>query len=565
MTRSNARMHEIAIEVSDVPRGVWSEQRKYFRFDIVSGTLVFLIALPLCLAISIASGFPPLSGVFTAIVGGMVGAAFSNSELSIKGPAAGLIVIVLGCVTDFKDMALHNGMDPDQAAMAAFRMTLAVGVAAAVLQIGFGVMRMGALGDFFPTSAVHGMLAAIGIIIMSKQIPVAVGLKSTGSPLALIAAVPKTLMNMNPAIALIGGISLLILFGLPFLKIPRLRKIPAQLIVLVVSVPLAMYLGLSTPHAYQFQGNEFQIEKMHLVDVPLSMLDAIAFPDFSALKSPVAWKWVTFFALIGSLESLISSKAVDLLDPWNRKTDLNRDLLASGIGNLAVSLIGGLPMISEIVRSRANIDNGARTRFSNFYHGMLLLVCVAAFPAALKLIPTAALAAMLIFTGFRLAHPREFGLMLKIGPEQLLCFCVTILGVLAIDLLAGVALGILVEWGCHLVNGASLGSMFRARTTVEESPNHTLQITVEGSAVFSNWIPLRRKIMESGFKQNMNVTLDLSRTSLVDHTVMEKLHEITREFEQRELELNIVGLDCHRPLTEHPFSCRRRSVSTSSL
>lgn len=542
-------------DLDDLPVGTLANQKKYFRFDIVSGTLVFLIALPLCLAISIASGYPALAGVLTAIVGGIVGATISNSELTIKGPAAGLIVIVLGCVTDF---GYTGGKDP-AADLAAYQLALGVGVAAAAFQVGFGLLRMGSLGDFFPTSAVHGMLAAIGVIIMSKQIPVAVGLKSAGSPFALIAAIPQTLLHMNPAIAMIGGLSLCILFGLPLIKNRLVRKIPGQLVVLIAAIPISLYLGLGATHSYQFGGGEYEVGPQHLVNVPMNMLSAVAFPDFSGLVKPVAWKWIVMFALVGSLESLISSKAVDLLDPWKRKTNLNRDLVAAGIGNLVASGIGGLPMISEIVRSRANIDNGARTRFSNLYHGLLLLFFVAVFPMLLNSIPLAALAAMLIFTGFRLAHPKEFVHMFKVGPEQLVIYCVTIVGVLATDLLIGVALGIVTEWVFHLINGASLGSMFQARSAVVADDERGIRVKIEGSAVFSNWIPLRRKIMESGLAEGKSVTVDLSNASLVDHTVLEKLHEISRDFKQQELELKVVGIDDMRPLSDHPFAARKRT------
>ncbi len=530
----------------------------YWRFDLLSGFLVFLIALPLCLAISLASGYPAIAGIFTAIVGGLLGSLLSNSELTIKGPAAGLIVIALGCIAEF---GFTGGKDP-VADMAAYRMALGVGVAAAALQIIFALLRTGVLGEFFPTSAVHGMLAAIGVIIIAKQIPVAVGLKSNGEPLELLRAIPETLANMNPEIALIGLVSLIILFGKPLFKNKYIKMVPAPLIVVMVAIPLSMYFDLTHEHTYTLSGHKYHVGEEHLVNVPFNMFAALTLPDFTGLAMPAAWKWVAMYALIGSLESMFSTKAVDLLDPWKRKTNLNRDMLAVGAGNLAAAFVGGLPMISEIVRSRANIDNGARTRFANMYHGVFLLVCVALLPAVIHRIPLAALAAMLIYTGFRLAHPREFVHVFKVGPEQFIIYVSTIVAVLATDLLIGIAIGIAVKLAIHLVNGLPFTSIFKPYIEVVEVDDSTCRIVALRSAVFSNWISFRRQIVDAGLVHHQNVVLDLSGTRLVDHTVMEKLHELQHDFDREGVTLRVVGLDEHKPLTAHPLSARKKSPMT---
>ncbi len=548
----------------EVPRGTLANLAKYARFDLLSGFLVFLIALPLCLAISIASGYPAMAGVFTAIIGGILGTFLSNSELTIKGPAAGLIVIAVGCVGQFQQ---DLGVD----AMAAYRMALAVGVVAAAIQIVFAVLRTGVLGEFFPTTAVHGMLAAIGVIIMAKQIPVAVGFseKLPQEPLELLQEVPHILMSLNPEIAFIGAVSLLILFGKPLIKNKYIAMIPAQLIVILVAIPLGIYFDLAHQHAYTFNHHDFSVGEKNLVAVKPQMFAIFrefATPDFSALKHGFAWIWVMMYSLIGSLESLLSTKAVDLLDPWKRKTNLNRDLLAVGVGNLVAAFIGGLPMISEIVRSRANIDNGARTRFANLYHGLFLLVCVSFMPMVIHRIPLAALAAMLIYTGFRLAHPREFVHVFKVGPEQLVVYLSTIIGVLAIDLLAGVAIGIAVKLMIHVMNGLPLRSIFKPYLEVVEDDSETYRIIASYSAVFSNWIPFRRQVVNAGMVHHKNVIVDMTECRLVDHTVMEKLHELEKDFEQQGLTLRIEGLEDHRPLSKHPHAARkkkRRTVASS--
>jgi len=552
----------------EIPRGNSEGFVKYFKQDFISGFLVFLIALPLCLGISVASGFPPIAGIFTAIVGSVVATFLSNSELTIKGPAAGMIVIVVGCVEAFGGdgtFDLSNSID-----VGAYRAALAVGVVAAVLQVFFGIFRAGILGEFFPISAVHGMLAAIGVIIIAKQVPVALGVTATGGPLELLKQIPQFIAEANPAIAAIGVTSVLIMFSWPLVqrKVAWLRKLPSPLIVLLVAVPMGMGFDLMHERSYVLQNHQYQLGETYLVAIRpemFGMFQSLTTPDFMALTQPKAWTWVLMFFIIGSLESLLSAKAVDLLDPWKRKSNMDRDMIAVGTGNLCVSMIGGLPMISEIVRSRANIDNGAQTRFANFWHGMLLLVCVAFIPMVLHRIPMAALAAMLIYTGFRLAHPSEFRNVWKIGREQLVIFVVTLVSVLATDLLIGIAVGIATKVLIHLMNGVPVRSLFRPEIELTEDDGNTVRLTARQSAVFSNWIPMRRQIERFGLVDRRNVVLDLADVHLVDHTVMDKLHELESDFEVQGLSLTTIGLESHQSFTNHVHSTRRKGVTIAKL
>ncbi len=553
-------------KVIETPRGDAAGFVRYFSNDIVAGFLVFLIALPLCLGIALASGFPAIAGVFTAIVGSVVTTFISNSELTIKGPAAGMIVIVLGTVEAFGGDGPLGGFS--QADMTAYRMALAVGVVAALMQIVFGLLRAGALGEFFPLSAVHGMLAAIGVIIIAKQFPVMLGVEAKGEPLELLREIPHFLMTMNPAIAMIGVLSVIIMFSWPRIKKLHgaLGAIPGPMIVLLFAVPAGMCLHLTENHNYTVGGQQFYLGEKYLVNMPervFGMFNYLAFPDFSVFAHsetlPTAIKWAFMFFAIGSLESVLSAKAIDIIDPWKRKTNLDRDLLAVGVGNLCSSLIGGLPMISEIVRSKANLDNGARTQFANLWHGVFLLACVALIPMYLHLIPLAALAAMLVFVGFRLAHPSEFYHVYKIGKEQLVIFVATLVGVLATDLLVGVAIGVGVKLLIHLLRGVPVRSVFKPYLNVEKSGDHTVTVQARHAAIFTHWIQFRRQLLRLGPHENNNVILDLSRTRLVDHSVMEKLHDLERDFEQVGLRLEVVGLDNHVPFSAHPFSGRLAS------
>jgi len=532
--------------------GFFSQLKSTWRSDVISGFLVFLVALPLCLGIASASGFPPIAGIMTAVIGGLVVSFFAGSELTIKGPAAGLIVIALGAVEE-----LGKG---DQ--MLGYKLALAAIVLAGVLQIIFGIMRSGVLSDFFPTSAVHGMLAAIGIIIISKQIHVLLGVKPDAKePLALLAEIPKSFSLMNPEVAIIGVVSLLIMFVFPLIKSRYVKMFPSPMIVLLTAISLGMFFGLSHEHQYLFlEGHNYTIGPKFLVTLPANLLSAITFPDFSQIFTLTTFKYVIMFALVGSIESLLSAKAIDALDPQHRKSNMNRDLVAVGIGNTVSGLIGGLPMISEIVRSSANINNGGKSRWANFFHGAFLLFFVALLPDLIHSIPMAALAAMLIYTGFRLASPLEFVKTYKIGAEQLVIFVVTVVVTLTTDLLLGIGAGIVAKFIIHFANGVPLESLFKPFLTIKKLDGKTYVVDVSHSAVFSNYIALKKHL--DALDKDHDVIIDLSNTRLVDHSVLHSLHVLEHEYKNHGRKLSIRGLQDHQPLSSHPQATHKKSKST---
>jgi MFS superfamily sulfate permease-like transporter len=545
------------------------------RFDALAGFLVFLIAMPLCLAIARASGYPPIAGIWTAVIGGIVCSLLSNSELTIKGPAAGLIVIVFGAVTDL-GAKFGADLSPSEQAMLGYRLALGIGVTAGLIQILFGLLRVGRLADFFPLTPVHGILASIGLIIIAKQAYEVIGVSPEhgAEPLHLYAGLPAALQQLNPEIALIGLVSLLILFGLPLLRYEWAKRIPAQLVVLVVAVLLGMAFDLEHRHTYLFPDSffdlqhlaEFEVGPRFLVDMPEVLqnpLAAFAVPDFRGVATWAGIQYIVLFCLIGSLESLLSAKAIELLDPWRRKTDFDRDLLAVGIANTLASAIGALPMISEIVRSKANIDNGGRTRFANLFHALFLLAFALLCPNLIHRIPLAALGAMLVYTGFRLANPQEFVRAYRIGSEQFLVFVGTIVATLATDLLIGIAVGIALKVAFHLWHGCPIWGMLWA--DVEEVPqgDNLVILVVRRAVVFSNWLGVRAIILRASQHRD-EVVLDLSRTRLVDHTVMEKLHQLRDDFERSGKRLSVIGLEVHEPLSKHPLSARKQRKRESA-
>ena len=524
-----------------------------WRSDLLSGFLVFLIALPLCLGIAMASGFPPMGGIITAIVGGVLVSRISGSYVTINGPAAGLIVVIVDAV-----QGLGQGD-----AMAGYRYTLAAIVIASVLQIFLGVFKAGKLSAFFPSSVVHGMLAAIGIIIMAKQIHTLLGVKPAAKTLlSTIAEVPHSLVELNPEVAIIGfaGLAILIIWAL--IKQPSLKMIPAPLLVVLLGLALGQYFDLDHEHIYLFlqsdllPHHEYTVGPAFLVAVPENFLAGFYFPDFGKIGEHEFWIHVITIWLVGSLESLLSASAVDKLDPYRRNSNLNRDLAAVGIGNLIAGMIGGLPMIAEIVRSSANINNGAKTAWANFFHGIFLLIFVALFPKLIHEIPLASLAALLVFTGFRLASPKEFAKTLAVGVDNFAVFVITIIGVLATDLLIGVAIGILIELLIHISRGLRLGNAFSLAYHMNQTDDNTFHIEVHGAAVFSNFITLKSLLAD--FPANKTLYFDLSETNLIDHTVMEFIHHFADEYVANGGQCEIVGLDEHHAYSDHHLAVHRK-------
>jgi len=512
--------------------------KENFGTDILSGFSIFLLALPLSLGIAKASEFPPIMGLLTAIIGGLVVSFFAGSRLTIKGPAAGLIVIVAGSVTEF------GGGETG------WHLALGAMVVAGIVQILFGVFKLGRLTEIFPLSAVHGMLAAIGLIIIIKQLPVFMDINPEltrgKEPLELLMNIPHSIAGLDPKATLVGVISLWIMLGWSKIENPWLKKVPAPLMVLLFAIPAELVLD--------FQHTEPAYALVHIGNLFESIRYNVDFGGMAMTGTFI--KYVVMFALVGTLESLLTVKAIDMQDPFRRKSDANKDLIAVGIGNTIAAVFGGMPMISEVARSSANVANGARTRWANFFHGFFILVFVLFASHYIEMIPNAALAAMLIFVGIRLTHPQEFVNTFRIGLGQLAVFVVTIVFTFATDLLLGIAAGMLTEILLNLFNGKPLKVIFKAPTSVSFTEDRYL-IEIDQAAVFTNYPGIKRKLdaIPPGFK----VCIDLSKTRLIDHTVMENILHFQHEYEESGGRVDIMGLEGHTPLSEHKAAARKKA------
>jgi len=406
--------------------------RHPFVADLLSGLVVFLVALPLCLGVALASNAPLFSGILAGIVGGIVVGAISKSQTSVSGPAAGLTAVV---ATQIASLGSFE----------AFLMAVAI---AGVLQIVLGVIRAGAVADFVPSSVIKGLLAAIGLILILKQIPHLVG--HDANPLGMlsfeepdhentISALVHTLRVIHPGAALIGAVSIAIL--LVWNQVEQLRRslVPAPLVVVLLAVGLSLMLGR--------MGTDWSIGATHLVQVPVAdslagFVGFLKWPDVSALANTHVYVAAVTIALVASLETLLNLEAVDKLDPRKRISPTNRELVAQGVGNVTAGLIGGLPVTSVIVRSSVNVNSGGRTSMATIIHGLLLLLCVGLLPTWLNRIPLSCLAAVLIVTGWKLANPKLFRQMWREGPNQFLPFVLTVSAILLTDLLIGILIGL---------------------------------------------------------------------------------------------------------------------------
>ena len=512
--------------------------------DARAALLVALIDLPLCLGIAVASGCPPIAGILTAICGGLVASFLGSARLTIKGPAAGMIVVVLGAVQDLGggDNALG------------YRRILAVGVAAACLQIVASRLHAGKLCQVIPPSVVHGMLAAIGIIIIAKQVHIMLGvIPHSKMPIALLMELPDSIIHANPRVAIAGLTALSVMLIFFFQPFAALKKVPVAILALGVALPMAIIWHMDVEQSYQMFGQNYELGPKFLVTLPANIMGSLTRPDFSILQTSLAWKHVLLFFLIGSVESLLTVSAVNGLDPERQPADLNDDLFATGVANLVAAAIGGLPMISEVVRSKANIDAGARTVWSNFMHGGFLLLAVAGCASVLHEIPLAALAAMLIFTGLRLLSPKAFLQIYRIGSDQLLLFALTAVVTLTIDLLMGVLSGVVLEAVLHLLRGVPPLALFRLPIQREDAGPLT-HLRVNGPAVFSNYLVLNHQIC-AALGAGRQVRVDFTHAALVDHTTLDRVETFERLNGTRQFQFG--GLDRHGSTSAHALATRR--------
>lgn len=501
-----------------------------FKRDFPASIVVFFVALPLCLGIALASGAPLFSGLIAGIVGGVLVGAMSRSALGVSGPAAGLAVIVFTAIET----------------LGSFETFLLAVVLAGLLQVAFGILRAGVLGYFFPSAVIHGMLTGIGLIIILKQLPHAVGYdtnpegdmafsESDGG--STLSALVEMLNFVHPGVLLISLISLgiLIAWETPLVRNNRmLSQVPGPVVAVLFAVSAQLL----------FRGSSsFGLSGDHLVTVPVAdsvsgFVDLFVLPDFSQLGNPQVWTIALTLALVASIETLLSVEAIDKMDPHKRTTPTNRELLAQGVGNTVSGLIGGLPITQVIVRSSVNLQSGARTRGSAIYHGLLLLICLASVPHLLNLIPLGVLAAVLLLTGYKLAKPALFKAMWRYGPEQFLPFIVTVLGVVFTDLLMGVAMGMGVAILMLLQRNYLNSHFLHMHDRLNENDRHVLTMRLAEEVTFLNKGAIKKEL--SRVPDASQVVIDKSNCVYVNHDVAEIIADFIKAAPSRGITVQVI-------------------------
>ncbi len=479
------------------------------RGDLASGLVVFLVALPLCLGIALASGAPLFSGIVSGVVGGVVVGFLSNSSLSVTGPAAGLTAIILTAITD----------------LGGFDIFLVAVILAGLIQIGLGFLRAGSFSNYFPTSVIEGMLAAIGIIIILKQIPHAFGhdVDNEGDFFFIEKSGHSTFDTLLESINFIhGGALIIALLSLTILitweKVPALKKIkmlPGALVVVVLSIILnELFINSESVLAIT--------TKNHLVNLPSfnEIKEGFSLPNFSALTNQKVWIVALTIAAVASIETLLCIEATDKLDPYKRFTDTNRELKAQGIGNIISGFLGGLPMTSVVVRSSANINSGGRTKLATIFHGVLLILFALAIPFLLNKIPLSALAAVLLMVGYKLAKPAVFIHLWKNGFSQFIPFIITVLAVVGIDLLKGVAIGLGVSILFILYQNLKIAYSFK-KESLHDGDVITIKLAQEVS--FLNKASIKSTLAD--LPDSSIVIIDATNTKYIDFDVVEMLKD----------------------------------------
>ncbi|PWU04704.1 MAG: hypothetical protein C5B52_01005 [Bacteroidetes bacterium] len=491
--------------------------------DLSASIVVFLVALPLCLGIALASGAPLFSGIIAGIVGGIIIGTFSGSHLSVSGPAAGLTVIVASGI----------GKLPVYEAF-----TLAVTLAG-IIQIILGFAKAGIIGDYIPGSVIKGMLAAIGLTLILKQIPHLVGYDANfegdesfiqNNKENTFSGIFNALNFIAPAAAVIGIASLLIqIIWEKFLvkKWKIFALLPAPLVVVLVSVGINQFLIQS--------GSPLSLKNGHLVSIPVaesfgSFVSFFTHPDLQFITNIKVWTVAVTIAIVASLETLLNVEAADELDPYKRVTPTNRELKAQGVGNFVSGLLGGLPVTSVIVRTSANVNAGAKSKFSTIFHGILLLICVAMIPGLLNKIPLAGLAAVLIYTGYKLAKPAVFKEFYRNGWDQFVPFLVTIVAILFTDLLIGILIGIGV--GLFYV----MRSNFRTSVMVVHDENKVL-VRLRKDVSFLNKPIIKNKL--ELVPENASVLIDTTRADFIDKDIVEVINDFMKHAPLKNIRVEI--------------------------
>jgi MFS superfamily sulfate permease-like transporter len=528
----------------ELPKSGWKGIVSNWRSDFLAAISVSLVALPLGLGVAAASGAPPIAGLISAIIGGIVATPFRGSHLAINGPAAGLIAVILSA-----SYSLNDGSGQT------LNYVLAAVCIAGIIQVLLGLLKLGRIAEIIPSSVIQGVMVAIGIIIFSTQIHVAMGTSPVGkNTIELLKEIFTQIPNIHPVIFGISLIGIILLVVIPKIQSRLLHYFPASLWVLVISVTAAYLFNFFEAHSIVIAGRSYDIGPQQLITIPDDLRDALMYPNFDRIGDYRFWLAVISISLIASIQTLAMAKAVDKLDPYKRKSNLNKDLIGVGLATAISGAIGGLPIITVIVRSTVNVNNNAKTKWSNFYHGVLIIVFLFVLAPVIQTIPLAALAAILVYIGFRLASPAVFKKIYAMGLEQLIFMLVTIVITLYSDLLWGIIGGSLFTLLVHILLSrmpvrAFFKETFSRKSNVFITKDGNYDLHIVGIANFLT-IP-RVAELTNTIPAGASVSIDLSKTRLVGMTFTEYLADYVKMSQNAGGNVVITGLDRHVSSSTH--------------
>lgn len=493
----------------------------WVRYDLAAGLSVFLVALPLCLGIAMASGAPLYAGLLSGMIGGIIVGFISASPLAVSGPAAGLTTVVAASI-----VTLGN-----------FQVFLLAVIIAGAFQVMLGLLKLGAIANYFPSAVIKGMLAAIGIMLIAKQIPLAIGYDK---PDFWTSGLPNLFSSGNVAAFRhhVSSASLIITL-LSLLLLALKRQSFAKKLDLIPGPLPVVAMGILYVLIFRNSNSVLALKTTQLVNIPANIFSNISFPDFNRLFSDLQiWKDGVIIGLLATLETLLCIEAVDKLDRHNRITPVNRELIAQGTGNITCGLLGAIPLTAVVVRGAANVDAGARTKMSAITHGVLLLLAVVLIPFVLNMIPFASLSAILLITGYNLTPPKLYKNMFSLGWKQFLPFMLTIVIILATDLLIGVSIGLLLSVYFIIQNNFRAG--YKISSTVIRGIETEL-IKLNSNVTFLNKVKLKKVLDEVA--PGSVLTIDGSDCNFIDYDILEIISEFENKAKDRRITLYTIGIE----------------------
>lgn len=529
--------------------------KQSWKNDLIASISVAFIAIPLGLGIGLASGVPPLAAVIPSVIGGLIIAWFSGGNLAVHSTPKMLIGVSAASILAFGEGDAFQG----------YRLYLSVIVVAGLIQFVLGIFRLGIIGDLIPATVIKSLLSAVGVIIIAKQIPILLGVDYYAKSVFGVAThLPEIVVAENPIVMFVGVASVVIMFIHPRIDIPLIKAIPAAVWVILFAEFYSYSVGFQEGGSFNILGTVFKIDKHFLVNIPDEITAAIVAPDFSVWKTSLFWNTLLAVVVVSSIEGILSATAIDRLDPLKRKSNVNKELSMIGLGTSLSGLIGGLPVIPAIVASSVGVNHNGKSQLMDVFQAAFILAMIVLLGTQLQHIPLAALAGILIHTGYKLLNPSEIRNIYRIGWDELAIFSITLIVTLSTDLIVGISVGVALTVAMQTIRLRSIGKLFTIlfRPNVvayeEEDEEDKFHVSVKGYSNFLNYPQLKKAL--DVIQNEASIIVDFSLAEFIDHTVMENIAEYEENYIRRGGNFEVIGIDTHLTSATHPLATRFKGV-----